>query len=476
VLLRRLAVPLALFAVALGLGLFRIGAKSIWYDEAVSIGYATSGLVTMLRTTIDHDLNGLLYHALLVGWVQLFGAGEGAARALSALMAAASVPLLYAVGCRVSGRRVAVGAALLLAASQPFIAYAQEARMYAFALLASVLLTLLLLLAVDGDRRRWWLAYGIGAALGLYVHLFVGLVVASHFLWLGTTLTGAPDRRTRLGGMLSAGVIFLAASVPMLGFAATHGAPSWISQLSAEAIYWVLEPLAGRSDLLLVLAGIAAIVVAVRVVMYPPSEHRDHVLLVLMWGVAPIVLTIVISIFKPLLVARYLIVVVPAFALLGAMATLSFRGRFISTALFTVLLGLTLWSGLQWYTGLPKDNWRLAVQSVSSRAELGDYVVFYPPRMITPFDYYRHRLSLTGQTPPYSSQVPAAPGAKRVWLVMRIEHGHGWPADVVALRESLVASGFKPQGRIRSYDGVDVQLFSRGSQGALLTPTASTFD
>ena len=460
-LLRRLAVPTVIFAVALGLSLFRIGTKSVWYDEAVSIGYATSGLSAMLQTTIDHDLNGFLYHLLLVGWVQLFGSGEGATRALSALLASASVPLLYAVGNRVSDSKVAAGASLLLIVSQPFLAYAQEARMYAFAMFASVLLTWLVIRSVERDRLRSWMVYGIAAGLGVYVHLFVALVVVGHFVWLAALLRGIPNRQPRLVGMAAALAVFATCSVPMLAFAGTHGAPAWINTLSPETLYWVLEPLAGRNDLLLVAALLTAILVAVGLVRLAPGPRRQLALLALAWALVPIGLTIVISIVKPLLVARYLIVIVPAFALLGAMATLSLRNRLVSTAGFLVLFALTLSSGLQWYSGLPKDNWRLTVQSVSSHSEPGDHLMFYPPRMITPFDYYRRRLSLTDELPPYSAAVPTSSSARRVWLVMRIEHGSGWPADVVSMRETLESAGFRPQGRIHNYDGVDVQLFSR---------------
>ena len=76
------------------LGLYHLGTKSIWLDEASSISYATSGLHDLWLTVCSHDPNMGLYYVLLDGWVRAVGTGAGAVRLLSVLSATATVPLV----------------------------------------------------------------------------------------------------------------------------------------------------------------------------------------------------------------------------------------------------------------------------------------------------------------------------------------------------------------------------------------------
>src|SRR5438132_13485347 len=75
----------------------RLGSRSIWGDEAVSISYALRslhGLAASVRT----DPNMCLYYAALWVWMRVFGDGVDAVRALSVVFAAATVPVVDALG------------------------------------------------------------------------------------------------------------------------------------------------------------------------------------------------------------------------------------------------------------------------------------------------------------------------------------------------------------------------------------------
>src|SRR5215831_5567661 len=75
----------ALTVLALGLGLYRVGSKSIWLDEAVSISYARGPRTVVGHAVRGADPNMSLYYVLLWGWVHVFGEGERAVRGLSVL-------------------------------------------------------------------------------------------------------------------------------------------------------------------------------------------------------------------------------------------------------------------------------------------------------------------------------------------------------------------------------------------------------
>ena len=170
----------------------RLDFQPLWWDEGYSVWFAHQPLGDMLRLTAL-DIHPPLYYALLGGWSQLFGLGPVALRWLSVAAGIAAVPLIYLVGYWLSGRRVGLAAAFLLAINPLHIYYSQEVRMYALVVLWSLLAIgaagrwLGLGRRIRGDTQPagWgWLA-GYVAAITLAVYsqyyaafLLVGLAVA----------------------------------------------------------------------------------------------------------------------------------------------------------------------------------------------------------------------------------------------------------------------------------------------------------
>jgi 4-amino-4-deoxy-L-arabinose transferase-like glycosyltransferase len=132
--------------LALLLRAARLDFQPLWWDEGYSVWFANQPLGEMLRLTAL-DIHPPLYYALLGGWSHLFGLGPVALRWLSVAAGVAAVPLIYLVGYWLSGRRVGLVAAFLLAINPLHIYYSQEVRMYALVTLAS-------LLAI-GTAGRW---------------------------------------------------------------------------------------------------------------------------------------------------------------------------------------------------------------------------------------------------------------------------------------------------------------------------------
>jgi hypothetical protein len=106
-----------------------LGRQSFWHDEVHSVIMARGGDSGSLAETV-FNTHGPLYLLILRGWMHLFGAGEAATRALSALIGV----LGLIVFARVIRRFVGPGArdvALALLAVSPFhLGYSQEVRGY----------------------------------------------------------------------------------------------------------------------------------------------------------------------------------------------------------------------------------------------------------------------------------------------------------------------------------------------------------
>jgi len=119
----------------------------------------------------------------------------------------AAVPLTYILGLRTFGRSAGVVAAALTAVS-PFMAfYSVEARGYELAIVLALGSTLALLAAVDGGRRRWWIAYAACGCGAVYSHYTTVFVLVAQLGWL---LSAHPEaRRPALLASAGAAVGFL---------------------------------------------------------------------------------------------------------------------------------------------------------------------------------------------------------------------------------------------------------------------------
>lgn len=126
------AALLAAVATALLLATANLAAPSLWHDELVHVyvarAIAGEGAARLPSGVPYHS--GTLFNHLLAAVTTVFGDSERAVRAPSALLHALNVVLVYGLARCWAGRGVAVGAAILLAASPWSVAWARQARFY----------------------------------------------------------------------------------------------------------------------------------------------------------------------------------------------------------------------------------------------------------------------------------------------------------------------------------------------------------
>ncbi len=154
----------------------------------------------------------------------LLGVSEVTARLPALLMALATLAVGYRLGRRLVGPGAAALATALLAISPAFVTAAASARGYAGLVLGSTSAVLLYLDLLRGaGRGRAW-ALAIVSALGVWCHLYVGLVVATLAAHLvlestlrarRTTVTAAAFRRTWLA-LTGATVLSMLLLAPVL--------------------------------------------------------------------------------------------------------------------------------------------------------------------------------------------------------------------------------------------------------------------
>lgn len=180
-------------------------------------GRPLSATINSLRQLPE---NAPLYFLMLRIWAEAFGDSPAALRSFSAMLAIVGGLLLMLLCRELNFNRAAVACAVCWWSLSPFLVlYSQEARTYALAAVWIIAANALLLRALRCDMRRYWLGYALVAAAGLYTHMFMGLLLVAHTLFVATfgfVQSSADERRRSFVRFTTAGFSIIVAFLPWL--------------------------------------------------------------------------------------------------------------------------------------------------------------------------------------------------------------------------------------------------------------------
>jgi mannosyltransferase len=371
---------------AFALRVWWLARQSFWLDEGFSAALSAGPLWYILQQSFTKEPNPPFYFLLLHLWRSPAGSGEYAIRFLSVLPAVAAIPLLYAAGRRLGGRWAGL-AAMTLGALNPYLVWlAQEARMYSWALLWTVLGAYALLRALASGRRSHWALFAAANFLAVYTHLYAVFVVAAEALFLVLH----PRRRKLAAGLVAVAapiVLFLPWFISITTYAGESS--TWRGFIGVWDMLRVLgvnfasqghlpPALDGPFALLLALAGGAGL-----------WALRRRGWLPLLWLLLPIAGVYALSFKEPLFSARYFIVVLPALLLLAG-AGLARLGAATGLAGLALLSAGSVWAAERGQTvpSYAKEDYRLAASYVGARSTPSDAVVLVANYILYPFSYY----------------------------------------------------------------------------------------
>lgn len=309
------AVLSALISLAIGLN------QSVWFDEAYSIFLAKQPVAELMRLT-SIDGHPPLYYLLLKGWATLFGFGELALRTLSVITMGGVVVIAALLAKRLFGVRAALFTLPLLVIAPFMLRYGFEIRMYALAALIGITATYVLVVArqTKDSRRQWMLyaAYAVLVALGVYTLYYTGLLWVAHLVWL---LWLAIKERQSL--FTARWPVAFAASVVLF----IPWLPTFLAQLGNGALSPVvrtltLEQLLGIvtfnflyqpvwqpgviGSFLILLVIITVTYFAIKAFKHASLHERQHLVLLGLYVLVPVLLLMAVSLAKPMYIERYL--------------------------------------------------------------------------------------------------------------------------------------------------------------------------
>jgi uncharacterized membrane protein len=201
---------------AIALRLINLGAEPYWGDEILSVEiarrFASAG--EMMRYLREVEFHPPLYYLMLRPWMELFGAGAAATRALSLVFSAATVAAAAWLGHVLFRRKaVALLAAFIVAVLPLQVEFGQEARPYAMVVFAAVVATAAMWRHLRSGRWHDAALFALASLLGLYWHYsFVLIAAALAGWWLVEIAVARAERPRLLRGF------FLAHAAVALGF------------------------------------------------------------------------------------------------------------------------------------------------------------------------------------------------------------------------------------------------------------------
>jgi mannosyltransferase len=216
--------------------------------------------------------------------------------------------------------------------------YGQEARPYAFVLLAAIAATVLWSRLLPARRKRsqllWGLGYAVGIVLLVAANSLAGTLVAAHLVAaLATSRKGrrlSPVLRT-----FGAGAFGLALIAPFALAAARHGlGASRYPALTAGHLLEAFNSLFTPGPHRILGVGVLLPLAVLGLPQTLSTRYRFVARLAVAWALVPLTLLVPAVMLRPnLLIGRYALFVVPGWAILGGLGAITvaqFVRRFLT--------------------------------------------------------------------------------------------------------------------------------------------------
>jgi mannosyltransferase len=376
--------------LALLLCLWRINKPSFWRDEAATIAAIRRPFGDLIKMLGNVDAVHGAYYLMMWPIEHVLGAGPLAMRLPSAIAAAVAVAATAAIGRRLISPWAGLAAGLLLAILPVTSRYGQEARSYELVVAAATIASYLLvrvLAAEPAARRRWIAGYAVSmAALGV-LNIFGLLMIPAHALTVAVVCRRDlrdPAARRLVVGWLAAVAVGVVVSSPLLVLGwLQRGQIAWLSVNTSSSGLNTLFALSGS---FLVTTAVLAVIGVALVLSTEVSRQRRAMSwparlweISLPWLVVPPLILLLASHVQPVYTSRYILICVPALALIGGAAIASYREMAAVISLAVVLIaGATTQIAQRNYAGHYDDI--LAVdQIVAAHARPGDFVLYTNP-------------------------------------------------------------------------------------------------
>jgi mannosyltransferase len=470
--------------------------KPFWFDECFSVEIGRIDWRNFLHLLWWREANMSFYYVLLRIWLH-FGKSPFFVRSLSVAISGGSILAIYWVARLLYNRRVALGAAALLAMNAYDVRYAQEARSYSLFVLLATLSSGFLIAWLRQPTRRNWRGYLVTSILAVYAHFYALLLVAAHWVvlrWTGPPFSTKAESGAAKHELQRAWIGIGIGVMPLLVFVAKTGAGPirWIQRPGITDLLKFCIDVTSGFPILYLLACLAALVPLKDDLLARHGKwetFRVHFLFV--WLLFPILLTIFLSFARPVFLPRYMIFCVPALVILAAAGLASVPPKWMGAILMggTVLLSARM---VPYVYAHDLDNERdasgAATNFILDHTEPGDAILFHIAEARVPYEFFRSlRAGVNTASPKFTATLgpeilfprhgagldyrdftgkpteaflrSTLPGHPRVWIML-MNNGTADKPDPTTLMLTQVLPRMLPKVQQWEFARVEVRLYS----------------
>lgn len=418
--------------IVVAVEIFNLTTISLWHDESFSallIKYDFGEMIARIKM----DVHPPLYYILLREWSAFLGNSLFSIRLFSVFFSVlAIISLYFLVKELFENETLAVFSSVLFALSYFQIQYAMEARMYSLGTFLIIISSYFFSKALKTKKWNWWLLYAASISLAVYTHYFTILWILAQgifFLYIVFKEEGLnigkwfKNKNFQLG--MAAYILAALSFTPWLGTFIKQSAQVqqsyWIPPISIWSIPNTFAKMTGgdvvdsanASYILIILV----LIILFAVFLFSKKEQRKEKYFVLLSLFIPFLLTVILSVKRPLYVDRYFIFGFPFYLiLLGETILLINNTKLKKLLMVLVLLGISITFPFRWYRVDAKNKPGMAAAAayLNNQYKPGDKIFSGSSFVYFTFKYYNKTatnplLFAPGYIPHYSGTALLSP-------------------------------------------------------------------
>jgi len=377
-----------LFCINLFIKLLFAGDRYYWLDETSSVFRALHPIPWMIRESVN-DPNPPLYFILLKGWISLFGISEFSTRAFSAIFSALTVFVLYYFARRFFNRETAFYVSLIFTVSQIHIYFSHETRGYTLIAFLAVLSFYFYLQTISVPSILNMISYAITNTLLLYLHPVPVILIIIQFICL--PLFRRDSRKGLfyiIAGQVITAVLF---GVWILKNHWFSEMKSWIPPPDANELKELLVTYLNSEFIYyLVIILVFTFILLIIIQLYqkkPILQDARSFILLLLWGLLPILIIYIVSQYSSRFAARYMLFATPGLYLLMAYMISKLTGNHLIKISLIVLILISSFKNLN-LNPVKGEDWPGAISFMEEHRDDSTITIICADYQFMSFAYY----------------------------------------------------------------------------------------
>ncbi len=159
------------------LRIFKLTSQSVWIDEYITADFSSGeNLIYVFFNSLANNPHPPLFFIFEYFFIKLFGISEFSIRIFPSLIGVVSIFVFYKFMRSFFSEKISLIALFLFCFNPYLIYYSQEARMYSFFMLVSLIIVYYFLLSIKYNSFLF-LPFTIWSIIGLYIHNYTILLL-----------------------------------------------------------------------------------------------------------------------------------------------------------------------------------------------------------------------------------------------------------------------------------------------------------